>query len=120
VIRLKKYIAPRRAVRLKFSRENVYIRDNYTCQYCAQRFSPRDLTLDHVVPASKNGRKDWTNVVAACRDCNHRKGNRTPLAANMPLLNEPRMPDWLPTIQPALRLERVPENWEPYLQSGTG
>lgn len=119
VIRLRTYIAPRRASRLKFSRENVYLRDNYTCQYCAIQFAPKDLTLDHVVPASKNGGKTWTNVVAACRACNHRKGNRTPLGADMPLLNEPRMPSWLPSLQPAFQMERVPEEWEPYLQTGT-
>ncbi len=120
VIRLKKYVAPRRNSRLKFSRENVYLRDNYTCQYCGTQFAPKDLTLDHVVPASKNGRKDWTNVVAACRDCNHRKGNRTPIGANMPLLTEPRIPGWLPPLKPALRLGAVPDEWEPYLRTGTG
>lgn len=117
VIRLKTYIAPRRANRLKFSRENVYLRDDYTCQYCGVQFAPRDLTLDHVVPASKNGRKDWTNVVAACRTCNHRKGNRTPLGANMPLLNEPKIPAWLPTLRPSFRSGDIPEAWEPYLMA---
>ncbi len=120
MIRLKTYVAPRRAARLRFSRENVYLRDDYTCQYCARRFAPKDLTLDHVVPASKSGRKDWTNVVAACRDCNHRKGDRTPLGANMPLLNEPRVPAWLPSLRPTFRMENVPETWEPYLSTGTG
>ena len=119
VIRLKTYIAPRKANRLKFSRENVYLRDNFTCQYCAVQFSPKDLTLDHVVPASKNGRKDWTNVVAACRPCNHRKGNRTPLGANMPLLNEPRIPSWLPALRPAFRLGDIPEEWDQYLASAS-
>jgi 5-methylcytosine-specific restriction endonuclease McrA len=116
VIRLKTYIAPRRANRLKFSRENVYLRDNFTCQYCGVTFAPKDLTLDHVVPASKQGRKDWTNVVAACRTCNHRKGNRTPLGANMPLLTEPRVPAWLPSLKPAFRLGEVPDSWAPYLE----
>ncbi|RYZ72219.1 MAG: HNH endonuclease, partial [Proteobacteria bacterium] len=74
VLRLKRYVTPRRAARLKFSRENIYLRDNHTCQYCAKSFSAKELTLDHVVPASKFGRKDWTNVVTACRPCNHRKG----------------------------------------------
>jgi 5-methylcytosine-specific restriction endonuclease McrA len=114
-MRLKKYVSPRRSTRLKFSRENVYLRDNYTCQYCARPFPARDLTLDHVVPASKKGRKDWTNVVAACRACNHRKANHTPLGANMPLLNEPRVPSWLPSLRPEFQLEEMPEAWEPYL-----
>jgi 5-methylcytosine-specific restriction endonuclease McrA len=115
VMRLKKYVAPRRSTRLKFSRENVYLRDNYTCQYCAKKFTARDLTLDHVIPASKAGRKDWTNVVAACRNCNHRKANRTPLGAGMPLLNEPRIPHWLPALRAEFQVEAIPEAWQPYL-----
>ncbi len=118
VMRLKKYVTPRKSTRLKFSRENIYLRDNFTCQYCAKEFAPKELTLDHVVPASKFGRKDWTNVVTACRACNHRKGNRTPLGAGMPLLNEPRIPSWLPLIQPEFHVENMPEEWRPYLGTG--
>ena len=118
VLRLKKYFSPRKASRLKFSRENIYLRDGFTCQYCAIPFPAKQLTLDHVVPASKFGRKDWTNVVTACRDCNHRKGNRTPLGAGMPLLNEPRIPNWLPVVQPQFLVENMPEAWRPYLGTG--
>lgn len=118
VMRLKKYVSPRKSTRLKFSRENIYLRDNFTCQYCAQQLPPKLLTLDHVVPASKFGRKDWTNVVTACRECNHRKANRTPLAAGMPLLNEPRIPNWLPVVQPNFNLEDMPDEWRPYLNTG--
>ena len=119
VMRLKRYIAPYRATRIKFSRENIYLRDQYTCQYCGKRFPPKELTLDHVVPASRFGRKDWTNVVTACRPCNHKKGNRTPLGAGMPLLNEPKIPTWLPIVQPQFKIEEdIPEEWRPYLGTG--
>jgi 5-methylcytosine-specific restriction endonuclease McrA len=115
ILRLKRYVTPRRTARLKFSRENIYLRDNHTCQYCSRSLPTKDLTLDHVVPASKFGRKDWTNVVTACRPCNHRKGNRTPLGAGMPLLNEPRIPSYLPVIQPQFRIENMPREWHLYL-----
>lgn len=118
VIRLKRYVPIQKTTRLKFSRENIYLRDNYTCQYCAKPFPYKELTLDHVVPASKFGRKDWTNVVTACRKCNHRKGNRTPLGAGMPLLNEPRIPTWLPIVEPQFQIEDIPEEWRPYLGTG--
>jgi 5-methylcytosine-specific restriction endonuclease McrA len=118
VMRLRRYVSPRRSTRLKFSRENIYIRDNFICQYCAESFASKDLTLDHVVPASKFGRKDWTNVVTACRPCNHRKGNRTPLAAGMPLLNEPKIPAWLPIAQPYMKIENMPFEWRAYLGVG--
>lgn len=115
VMRLKKYIRPLNNKRIKFSRENVYLRDNYTCQYCYKKFPTRELTLDHVIPASKSGAKTWTNVVTACRSCNHKKANRTPLAAKMPLLNQPRMPEWLPTYQLEINKTNVPSTWWDYL-----
>lgn len=121
VIRLRTYVSrkkPNHAIR--FCREHVYIRDNYTCQYCGHVFSPKHLTLDHVVPASQNGPKNWTNVVAACRDCNQRKANRTPKLANMPLLTEPRIPAWLPTLALEIGTKDVPEDWTPYLNLKTG
>lgn len=115
VMRLKAYIRPRRGQQIKFSRENVYLRDDYTCQYCAKKFPAKELTLDHVIPASKMGPKTWNNVVTACRECNHRKSNRTPLAAKMPLLNQPRTPDWLPAKTFGLDFERMPVAWRDYL-----
>ena len=39
---------------VKFSRSNVFLRDMYTCQYCQNIFSRNELTLDHVIPKSKN------------------------------------------------------------------
>lgn len=120
VLRLKTYVKPRGSHAVRFCRENVYIRDNYTCQYCATKLPPRQLTLDHVVPASQNGPKNWTNVVSACRECNQKKANRTPRTANMPLLAEPRAPNWLPTLQLEVREEDVPMDWEPYLRLNTG
>jgi len=115
VLRLKTYIKPRvNAVR--FCRENVYIRDAHTCQYCAKRYPLRELTLDHVVPASQNGEKSWTNVVTACRACNQRKANRTPTTANMPLLKEPKAPAWLPVVETEIKPGYIPRTWLQYLR----
>lgn len=115
VMKLKRYIRPRADSRVRFSRENVYLRDGHTCQYCSVRFPARELTLDHVIPASKMGLKTWTNVVTACRPCNHKKANRTPVAAKMPLRSQPRAPEWLPSHQLELGRESVPESWHDYL-----
>ena len=115
ILRLKKYVRPGNRDRVRFCRENVYIRDNFTCQYCGQQFSSSVLTLDHVVPASHNGQKSWTNVVTACRSCNQRKANRTPHQARMPLKTVPQMPTWLPTLQYKFDTEGVPSSWLDYL-----
>ena len=47
---------------VKFSRSNVFSRDNYVCQYCEKKFPKNDLTLDHVIPISKGGDTSWENV----------------------------------------------------------
>lgn len=120
VLRLKTYVKPRGSHAVRFCRENVYIRDNYTCQYCGHKLAGKLLTLDHVVPASQNGPKNWTNVVSACRECNQRKANRTPRTANMPLLSEPRAPNWLPTLQLEISADHVPPDWAPYLSLKAG
>lgn len=44
------------------------------CAYC---FGPAD-SWDHVVPMSRGGPNDVSNLVPCCRDCNHDKRNRTP------------------------------------------
>lgn len=115
VLRLKSYVKQKNAGMIRFSRENVYLRDNYTCQYCGTQLSGKHLTLDHVIPASHQGKKNWTNVVSACRCCNQKKGNRTPQSANMPLLSEPKMPTWMPILLFEIREHSIPASWAPYL-----
>jgi 5-methylcytosine-specific restriction endonuclease McrA len=71
----------------------LFRRDRYTCAYCGERFAPRDLSRDHVIPRVQGGRDTWTNVVAACRRCNQRKGGRRPeQTRNMQLLFVPYAP----------------------------
>jgi 5-methylcytosine-specific restriction endonuclease McrA len=75
---------------VKLSRREVFRRDNYTCQYCGRREA--GLTVDHVLPRYQGGLHVWTNVVAACASCNHRKGGRRPEEARMTLLHVPKEP----------------------------
>ena len=122
VLRLKTYVRPKKIDGVRFCRENVYIRDNYTCQYCAVKFSYKELTIDHVVPASKGGPKTWTNVVTACRGCNQKKADRTPEKAKMPLLKPPRAPNWLPVVELSLGVnseEMTYSIWKDYLRFKT-
>src|SRR5512143_659108 len=63
--------------RVRFSRFNIYARDESTCQYCGRRYRRSELNLDHVVPRSRGGSTSWDNVVCSCIACNLRKGGRT-------------------------------------------
>jgi 5-methylcytosine-specific restriction endonuclease McrA len=71
------------------SRRNIMLRDRYTCQYCHRVFTPKALTLDHVIPRSRGGASTWENLVACCYPCNNRKADRTPAEAGMALLRKP-------------------------------
>jgi 5-methylcytosine-specific restriction endonuclease McrA len=105
----------RRGVR--FSRENIFLRDRYTCQYCAVKKKPRELNLDHVIPASKGGRKCWENIVTSCIPCNDSKRNRTPEQAGMRLVRgKPVRPLTLPLSSLELEEAKVPREWAPYAE----
>ena len=58
VIALTDYVQHKNQ-RPAFTRRNVFLRDEYKCQYCNERFHTADLSLDHVVPRSKGGILSW-------------------------------------------------------------
>ena len=75
-----------------FTRYNLFLRDEFRCQYCGKRYQAKDLTFDHVIPRSKGGESSWRNIVASCEADNLRKANRTPKQAGMRLLRPPFEP----------------------------
>jgi 5-methylcytosine-specific restriction endonuclease McrA len=87
---------PKRHVR--FSRKNIFERDNWKCQYCGVKPAKADINLDHVVPRSRGGKTTWDNIVASCFRCNSKKGNKTLKQLGWKLQNSPTMPKWHPTI----------------------
>lgn len=72
----------------------LFRRDRNTCLYCGHTFADWDLTRDHVVPKSRGGSDLWDNVVAACKRCNHRKGDRLLEEAGVELLALPYVPNF--------------------------
>jgi len=103
---------PRRAVR--FSRLNVLLRDNHTCQYCGEKLPRQRLNLDHVIPRSRGGLTTWENIVTSCHECNRRKGGRLPAEAGLKLIRKPFRPKAVPflgVIRGGIRFEE----WKPFL-----
>lgn len=90
-----------------FTRRNLFLRDDYTCQYCGKRASNDRLSVDHVQPRSRGGSTSWDNCVLACVRCNARKANRTPKEAGLKLLRQPTRPRWTPylSLRPSQRME---------------
>lgn len=113
VIRLSALIKRPRP-QVKLTRREIFIRDGYTCQYCGVQ--SRDLTIDHVIPKSRNGPHTWENLVSACKACNHRKGGKTVQEARMHLTHEPFRPraGAYYTIQRKIH-QSVQEEWSKFI-----
>lgn len=110
VVRLRTLVKVPYQRHLTISRRGVLARDAHRCQYCGSRAE----TIDHVRPRSRGGDHTWENVVAACRPCNLRKGNRLLSDSGLHLRTRPAPPRrslWVTTAVGA-----VPALWQPYLQ----
>lgn len=94
----------------RFSRKAVWARDAGACAYCSKSVSPYSFTYDHVLPVSRGGKTEWTNIVTACPPCNHRKGNRTPEEAGMRLKVKPSVPRHVPILDDWFGRD-VPDEW---------
>lgn len=61
-------------------RQNVLMRDNYTCQICGATVKDgAKLEIDHIKPVSKGGTDNENNLQVLCQQCNREKHNRDDL-----------------------------------------
>jgi len=109
VIRLRYVVKVPYHRRTALSRRAVFARDEHRCQYCGGAAD----SIDHILPRSRGGTHAWENVAAACRPCNLRKRDRTPVEAGMDLARPAHAPKELAWVM--ISVARVPEAWKPYL-----
>lgn len=62
--------------RQKRIREYVINRDGSLCCYCDKILTPETVTMEHIVPDSKRGTFNTTNLTVSCSECNNRRGNK--------------------------------------------
>jgi 5-methylcytosine-specific restriction endonuclease McrA len=120
VIRLTHYIDIRSRQNRVTNRHRILARDRYRCQYCGRRGTAFDLTLDHILPKSRGGRTVAENLVASCKPCNNRKGDRTPEEARMPLLTNPAALFYGLERAELRRAAQTHPEWRKYLFLETG
>lgn len=115
VLRMKYLI---RIPRLKstFSRKNVFIRDQFICQYCGYALSGNEATWDHLLPRARGGESTWLNCVTSCKDCNSIKGNRLPEEAGMKLLNKPHIPLYKANLDLSRFNGKTHPHWDFYVK----
>ena len=99
VIRLTRFVHVPRRFRRQVTNTFLFARDHYRCQYCGRAGADlkgrESLTRDHLVPLSRGGTNEWTNVVTACSSCNARKGNRLPTEIGMHPIHPPVEPHFV-------------------------
>lgn len=99
-----------------FTRQNLYHRDNFTCQYCERQESSARMSIDHVMPRSKGGLTTWENCVLACTRCNAQKADRTLKETGFRLRRKPRRPRWTPYMNLAQK-DRL-SSWRRFIAKG--
>lgn len=112
VVLLRNYIKVPRKV--QYNRDNVYLRDDYTCQYCGyQDLSRKDLTLDHVIPKFHGGKTRFNNIVTACQNCNAEKAHYM----KMKPIEIPKNPTYYDLIKNRKKYDIIipTSDWIPYI-----
>jgi 5-methylcytosine-specific restriction endonuclease McrA len=97
VVRLKHYIniAKRRRETQK-KRNRIYISDKFRCGYCGIKESPKELTLDHIIPKAKRNEVSWEiinspeNLVTCCFKCNQKKKDKYLSECGLNLMYPPK------------------------------
>jgi len=112
VMMLTEYMKPKRYVR--FSKANVFLRDDYKCQYCGKELSHKDCTLDHVLPLSHGGKSTFENSTTACHPCNSNKGNNKRVKPK----HLPYKPDYWELVakRKGQQYQIRHESWESYIK----
>lgn len=109
VLRLTRYVRVPYRGAVPLTRRAVFARDGGRCAYCAGPAT----SIDHVIPRSRGGRHEWSNVVSACRRCNHLKADRAISDLGWRLHRQPQAP-----TGPAWRVlgtGLMHDRWRPYL-----
>ena len=91
------YVKAPYARRVALNRENIFIRDSFICQYCGDKAE----SIDHIMPKSKGGSHEWSNVVACCKKCNLLKADKLLGKTSLLLQKSPSIPGgnfWIKTI----------------------
>jgi len=125
IIRLtKSNVFPRR-YEPRFSKINVFYRDNFECQYCGfKQLREKEkgknpgifLTMDHVVPISKGGKTTFDNCVCACSRCNLQKGDKSHEEINLRLKKKPSNPSYETLVRRRMIKRRFPKAWNSYIK----
>jgi 5-methylcytosine-specific restriction endonuclease McrA len=99
---------------VRLTKKNIFIRDNYHCQYTGKQISRKEADIDHVIPRSKGGKNSWDNMVVCSKSINRKKGDKTPKEAGLKLIKTPSKPNYDQLmIDPKMN---IPESWKKFIR----
>jgi HNH endonuclease len=81
-------------------RQAVAQRARYCCEYCRSQlaFSADSFSVEHILPRSRDGSDDWSNLALSCQRCNNAKFTAVeatdPLTGRAAVLFHPRQHEW--------------------------
>ena len=99
----------------KLSKQNVHLRDNYTCGYCNIKLNTNNSTWDHIIPRYNKGQTIWTNLITCCRPCNEKKDHKSLEKVGFKLLFQPYQPTTFQIEKMKLDSRNIPDSWLPYI-----
>jgi 5-methylcytosine-specific restriction endonuclease McrA len=99
------------------TRQNIFSLYNNHCAYCNKKFRYDLLSVDHIIPKSVGGKTTWQNCLPACKPCNGKKANRTPVQAKMPLHFQPKEPQWHGSFHKLISTQNRRPNWDKFLEA---
>jgi 5-methylcytosine-specific restriction endonuclease McrA len=91
------------------TRRAVLRRDSGRCAYCSDVAD----TVDHVIPKSRGGGHEWSNVVASCKRDNLEKADSLLSELGWTLSFQPKAPEG--HLWRLRHLAEIDPLWEPYL-----
>lgn len=59
------------------NRRDIFNKYDGHCAYCGKKVEFDDMTIDHIIPFSKNGGNDLENTIPSCQLCNNQKADRS-------------------------------------------
>jgi len=92
VIRLIEYVKSLMRNKIPYSKRNIFIRDNYVCQFCGKKMEMNECTVDHLIPKVDGGKSSWLNCVCSCKKCNNIKGDKDLRHSGLKLKRQPYLP----------------------------
>jgi 5-methylcytosine-specific restriction endonuclease McrA len=105
---------PEKTFKGKPSKEGVWIRDGGVDQYTGQKLKREEATIDHVLPTSKGGKNEWTNLVTTHKKINSSKGNKLNSEAGLTLIKTPMAPKPIQACD--LIKEAKHREWKPFIK----